>query len=85
MFKSEHIKDVFKSKVKGTKQNIPLITNYNILYQLPGEKFAAGEHIIRYVATDLDDQSSKCEFTISVKRNRLTASNEFSTNQLYIL
>lgn len=39
-----------------------------ILYQLPGEKFGPGEHIVRYVATDLDDQSSKCEFTISVKR-----------------
>lgn len=38
------------------------------LYQLPGEKFGPGEHVIRYVATDLDDQSAKCEFTISVKR-----------------
>ncbi|XP_037034819.1 fibrillin-1 isoform X2 [Bradysia coprophila] len=48
VFKSEHIKEVYKSK-------------------LPGEKFGPGEHVIRYVATDLDDQSTKCEFTISVK------------------
>lgn len=47
-------------------------------FQLPGDKFGPGEHVIRYVATDLDDQSSKCEFTISVKRKQPTYSIEFN-------
>lgn len=65
-------------------KNISLVPDDNIFYQMPGEKFGAGEHIIRYVATDLDDQSSKCEFTISVKRKRLTASS-FPTIQINVL
>lgn len=50
------------------KIDLPSLIDHYIPYQLPGEKFGPGEHVIRYVATDLDDQSSKCEFTISVKR-----------------
>lgn len=57
-------------RFKIIRKNILQLFYENIFHQLPGEKFGPGEHIIRYVATDLDDQSSKCEFTISVKCKR---------------
>lgn len=37
------------------------------IYQIPGEALAAGEHLIKYVAIDGDNLSTKCDFTISVK------------------
>lgn len=35
--------------------------------QIPGESLSVGEHIVKYVAIDQDNQNSKCEFTISVR------------------
>lgn len=37
----------------------------------PGSRLAAGVHYINYVATDIDGQSSKCNFRVDVRGNYL--------------
>lgn len=51
------------------KQNFLLHMKHNnfCIIQIPGDTFTLGDHIIKYVATDINQQSSICEFTISVK------------------
>lgn len=35
--------------------------------KVPGSQFTPGPHYIDYIATDIDEQTAKCSFTIDVK------------------